>query len=128
VPEPAQLALNSDYAPATLLPRQAKDQSDQFVRHRRAPRQHRLVPFRRDQGAVPAQQRARRHDPMGAQPPWQDPGEGREHGSVTHDSFGLGFVRCSTATSCRSARISASLDAEDRVSSASQEIAVTSSR
>jgi hypothetical protein len=44
-----------------------------------------------------------------------------------HDSRSLGFARHSTAISCRSARISASLDAGDRASSASQEGAVTSS-
>jgi hypothetical protein len=44
------------------------------------------------------------------------------------DMRGLGLVRRSTATSCRSARISASLADEDRASSASQDSTVTSSR
>ncbi len=44
------------------------------------------------------------------------------------DMRGLGFVRRSTATSCRSASISASLADEDRASSASQDSTVTSSR
>ena len=45
------------------------------------------------------------------------------------DMRGLGFVRRSTATSCRSASISASLaDDEDRASNASQDTTVTSSR
>ena len=44
------------------------------------------------------------------------------------DMRGLGFVRRSTATSCRSAGISTSLDDEDRASSASQDSTVTSSR
>jgi hypothetical protein len=44
------------------------------------------------------------------------------------DMRGLGFVRRSTATSCRSASISTSLDDEDRASSASQDSTVTSSR
>lgn len=44
------------------------------------------------------------------------------------DMRGLGLVRRSTATSCRSASISASLADEDRASSASQDSTVTSSR
>ena len=42
--------------------------------------------------------------------------------------FGFGFARHRIATSCRSASISASLDAEDRASSVSQDSTVTSSR
>ena len=44
------------------------------------------------------------------------------------DRCGLAVVRRSTATSCRSTSISASLDEEDRVSSASHDTTVTSSR
>jgi len=44
------------------------------------------------------------------------------------DKRGLGFARRSIATSCRSMSISASLDEEDRASSASHDITVTSSR
>ena len=44
------------------------------------------------------------------------------------DRWGLGVARRSTATSCRSASISASLDEEDRASNASQDTTVTSSR
>jgi hypothetical protein len=44
------------------------------------------------------------------------------------DKCGSGVARRSTATSCRSASISASSDAEDRVSNASQDTTVTSSR
>jgi hypothetical protein len=44
------------------------------------------------------------------------------------DTRGLGLVRRSTATSCRSASISTSLAAEERASSASQDSTVTSSR
>ena len=44
------------------------------------------------------------------------------------DMRGLGLVRRSTATSCRSASISASLADEDRASSAGQDSMVTSSR
>jgi hypothetical protein len=44
------------------------------------------------------------------------------------DIRGLGVVRRSTATSCRSASISTSLADEDRASSASQDSTVTSSR
>lgn len=43
-------------------------------------------------------------------------------------SFGFGLVRRSTATSWRSASISASLDAEDRASNESRDTIVTSSR
>ena len=41
---------------------------------------------------------------------------------------GLGVARRSTVTSCQSTSISASLDAEDRASSASHDTTVTSSR
>ncbi len=44
------------------------------------------------------------------------------------DSFGFGLARRSTATSWRSASISASLEAEDRASNESQDTTVTSSR
>jgi hypothetical protein len=44
------------------------------------------------------------------------------------DIRGLGFARRSTATSCRSMSISASLDAEDRARSASRDTTVTSNR
>jgi len=44
------------------------------------------------------------------------------------DMCGLGFARRSTATSCRSASISTSLDDADRATSASQDSTVTSSR
>jgi len=44
------------------------------------------------------------------------------------DMRGLGLARRSTATSCRSASISASLADEDRASSVSQDSTVTSSR
>ena len=58
-----------------------------------------------------------------------DPRECGEHGSVAvQDMRGLGLVRRSTATSCRSASISASLADEDRASSAGQDSMVTSSR
>ena len=43
------------------------------------------------------------------------------------DKRGLGVARRSTVTSCRSTSISASLDAEDRTSSASHDTTVTSS-
>jgi hypothetical protein len=52
---------------------------------------------------------------------------GRNTESV-QDMRGLGLARRSTATSCRSASISASLADEDRASSASQDSTVTSSR
>ena len=44
------------------------------------------------------------------------------------DRCGLGVARRSTATSCRSASISASLDEEDRARSANHDTTVTSSR
>jgi len=44
------------------------------------------------------------------------------------DKCGLGLARRSTATSCRSTSISASLNADDRASNASQDTTVTSSR
>ena len=44
------------------------------------------------------------------------------------DRRGLGVTRRSTATSCRSAGISASLDEDERASNASQDTTVTSSR
>jgi len=47
---------------------------------------------------------------------------------LLQDKCGPGFARRRTATSCRSTSISASLDAEDRASSASHDTTVTSSR
>ena len=44
------------------------------------------------------------------------------------DKCGRGLARRSTATACRSTSISASLDADDRASSASQDTTITSSR
>jgi hypothetical protein len=49
-------------------------------------------------------------------------------GLTQSDRCGFGAARRSTATSCRSASISASLGEEDRASNASQDITITSSR
>ena len=65
-----------------VLPRQAHDQRDELVRDRRAARRPGLAPLRRHQAPVPAQQRARRHDPPGAQRLGHDPGQRGEHGPV----------------------------------------------
>jgi hypothetical protein len=127
VAEPAQLALDPDYAPPGILPGQAQDKRDELVRDRRAARWPGLPPSGRHQPLVPAQQRAGRHDPPGPQRFRHDPRQSGQDRPV-QDMRGLGSVRRSTATSCRSASISTSLAEEDRASSASQDSTVTSSR
>ena len=82
VPEPAQLALDPDRSPAPVLPRQPHDQCDEFIRDRRPSRWPGLAPLRRGHAAVPAQQRARGHDPAGPQRLRQDPGERGKHGPL----------------------------------------------
>jgi hypothetical protein len=64
--EATQFALDANHAPGPVLPRQAHDQGDQFVADRRTTRRLRLPPSRGDQPAVPAQQRSRRDNPVGA--------------------------------------------------------------
>jgi hypothetical protein len=63
---PAQFALDANQAPGPVLPRQVHDQGGQFVADRRTARRLRLPPPRGDQPAVPAQQRSRRDNPVGA--------------------------------------------------------------
>lgn len=75
VPEPAKLALDPDHTPPGVLPGQAHDQRGEFVRYRRASRWPGLAPLGRNQAAVPAQQRAGRHDPPGPQALGHDPGQ-----------------------------------------------------
>ena len=66
VAEGTQLALDANHTPGPVLPRQAHDQGGQFVAGRRTTRRLRLPPPRGDQPAVPAQQRSRRDNPVGA--------------------------------------------------------------
>jgi hypothetical protein len=82
VPEPTQLALDPDHAPPGVLPGQAHDQRDELVRHRRTARRPGLAPFGRYQPPMPAQQRARSHDPRGAQRFRHDPRQRGEHGPI----------------------------------------------
>jgi hypothetical protein len=126
--EPAQLALDPYDAPPAVLPGQARHQRYDLVGDPWAPRWLRLAPLRRDQSAMPAQQRARRHDPA----PAQRLGRTRASTASTARSgqviFDFGFPRRRIATSCRSASISASLNAEERASSTSHDNTVVSSR
>ena len=64
--EATQFALDANHAPGPVLPRQAHDQGDQLLAGRRTARRLRLPPQRGDQPAVPAQQRSRRDNPVGA--------------------------------------------------------------
>ena len=90
MPEPAQLALDPDHAPPAVLPGQAQDQRDELVGYRRTARRPGLAPFGRYQAAVPAQQRAGRHDPVRAQRFRHDPGQRGEHGPVGPGHAGPG--------------------------------------
>jgi hypothetical protein len=78
--------------------------------------------------AVPAQQRAQGHDPARPHAFGKTRASAASTARSVQDKCGLGLARRSTATSCRSTSISASLDADDRASNASQDTTVTSSR
>ena len=73
--EATQFALDANHAPGPVLPRQAHDQGDQLLADRRTARRLRLPPPRGDQPAVPAQQRSRRDNPVGAQRLRKHPGK-----------------------------------------------------
>jgi len=64
--EATQFTLDANHAPGPVLPRQAHDQGGQLLAGRRTARRLRLPPPRGDQPAVPAQQRSRRDNPVGA--------------------------------------------------------------
>ena len=83
VPEPTQLALDPNHAPPGVLPGQAHDQRDELVRHRRTARRPGLAPLGRYQSPVPAQQRARSHNPPGPQPLGHDPRQRGENGPIS---------------------------------------------
>jgi len=83
VPEPAQLALDPDHTPPGVLPGQAHDQRDELVSQRRTARRPGLAPLGRHQPPVPAQQRARSHDPPGPEPLLHDPRQRGENGPIS---------------------------------------------
>jgi hypothetical protein len=66
VAEAAQFALDPHYSPGRILGSQARDQPHHVVWCRWATWRFGLAPRRGDQPAVPAKQRSRRDDPMGA--------------------------------------------------------------
>jgi hypothetical protein len=66
-----------------ILSSDAQDQPHHIVWCRWATRGSGLAPPGGDQSAVPAQQRSRRDDPMGAKHLGYEPGQGREHGPVS---------------------------------------------
>ena len=71
--EATQLALDANHAPGPVLRRQARDQRGDLVADRRRRRLRRAT--RGDQPAVPAQQRSRRDNPVGAQRLRKHPGK-----------------------------------------------------
>ncbi len=87
---------------------------------RRATRPVRESPVPGDQRAVPAQQRAGRHQPKTAQPAREQPAQRGKNRPVGQSSSGRPACRPSTATSWRKTTISASLAASLRLSNASQ--------
>jgi hypothetical protein len=80
----------------------------------------RVSPLSGDQAPVPPQDRAGRDQPVHPQPCRQKPDQRGEHRAVGQSSRGLGVVRRSTATSCRSTSSPASLDVGDRPSRTSE--------
>ncbi|MGW2815613.1 hypothetical protein [Streptomyces sp. NPDC001415] len=128
VPELAQLALDAHHAPPAIISGESEDQLREPGGDRRASRRFRLAPLRCDELAVPAQQRVRGDDPVPTQRLRPDVGEAASTARSGHAGRGIGLTRRRIATSCRNARISASLDAEDRARSVSQDSTVTRSR
>ena len=73
-----------------------------------------------DQAAVPPQDGSRRDQPVCSQLSWQVTDQRGHDGSLSPAEPGLGLVRRSTATSCRSTSSSAFLDADERPGRTSQ--------
>jgi hypothetical protein len=80
----------------------------------------RIGPASADQSSVPAQQRVQRNFTIHAQQPGEQPGQRGEHRTVGPVQLGPGFCRRSTANSWRSTNSSASVEADERASSALQ--------
>jgi hypothetical protein len=82
VPQPRQLALHPPVPPARILPGKPLDQRHHRRIYRWPTRPSRIPPFPPDQPTVPAQQRARRHDPVRAQRRRNHPRQRRQHRPV----------------------------------------------
>ena len=79
-----------------------------------ASRAARIGPLPGDQATVPPQDGARRDQPVRPQPSRQEPDQRGQHRPAGLVPPGLGQVRRSTATSCRSTSSSASVNAGER--------------
>ena len=85
-----------------------------------AARPVRISRLARDQPAMPPEHGAGCHQPVHPQRSGQGADQRGEHRAVVRSSRGRGWVRRSTATSCRSTSSSMSLDAVERPSRTSQ--------
>jgi len=120
VPQAQQLTLDPPVTPAGVLPRQLFDESTHFGRDGRPSRRARVDPFLPDQAPVPAQQSA--GVTIRCSPRCPGSNLARAASTARSAQSGLGPATCrrSTATSCRSTKISASFAASSRARSTSQ--------
>jgi hypothetical protein len=115
-----QLALDALISPAAVLGREAPDQRGSLCTDWRSARAVWIGPFPGDQAAVPPKDGTGGDQAVCSQHSWQVPDQRGYDGSVGPVEAGLGLVRRSTATSCRSTSSSAFLDADERLSRTSQ--------
>jgi hypothetical protein len=115
-----QLTLDPLVSPAVVLGGEPHDERGNLGADRRPSRPARIDPLTGDQTAMPAQDTARGDQPVRSQPSRQEPDQRGHTARSAQSSRGCGWGRRSTATSCRSTRSSASLEADDRASRTSQ--------
>jgi hypothetical protein len=119
--ESDQLALDASIAPARILAGYPQREGpDRRCGGWSAWRSVQIGPAAGDELGVPAQQGSRRHEPQLAQWVGSSLLSALSTARSSQVSVGRALVRRSTATSCRSVRISTSLAASERASSTSQ--------
>ena len=120
VPEPCQFAADSPVAPVgfSVASRPMSAVIPALTAGR--PVRVRISPLARHQPAMPPEHGAGCHQPAHPQRSGQEADQRDEHRAVRQSSRGRGWVRRSTATSCRSTSSSMSLDAVEPPSRTSQ--------
>jgi len=114
VPEPTQLPVHTPIPPKGIFAPEPENQIAHLFTERGTPGMSAWVHLR-DQPSVPGEQRARRHDSLGAQPARQHPSENREHRAVRPRRL----RNCDLTAQHRNTRVFASLVACDRASNTS---------
>jgi hypothetical protein len=112
--------LDAPVSPSRVLPGQPPDQLTDLLWDRRAPGGIRRGPLVPHHAPVPGEQRGGRHDPVQPQALRQQPRERGNHGTVGPVRFRAGDLAAQDCDSCRSTKISTSLEVSLRASSTTQ--------